>query len=119
MRKTNIIIKDIAASCILGVSEEERSQKQVVLVSVVLTIDGEKASLSDTVSDTVNYKDIYLKVIETVEASQFQLLEALCRHLCSVCLQYRGVLQVKISVTKPYRLLKAQGVTVEMEEGNE
>lgn len=115
MNKTTITIKDIAVTCILGVSEEERSHKQEILVSVLLRVDAKKDSQSDNVLDTVNYKDVYLNVIETVEKSQFHLLEALCGHLCLVCLQYPGVLNVTVSVTKPHRLPKAKGVTVEME----
>jgi dihydroneopterin aldolase len=116
MNKTTITLKDIAVSCILGVSEEERSQQQEVLITVRLTIDAAKASQSDSVEDTVNYKEVYLKIIEQVQQATYHLLEALCRHLCEVCLQYPQVQEVVISVTKPHRLPQARGVTVEMEQ---
>lgn len=109
-----ISIKDIAIDCIIGVTPYERSKKQAILVSLLLELDMDKASQTDALEDTQNYRNIYEDVIMLVEQSEFHLLEALAGNIITRCLEYHGVLSVTVQVTKPNIFEKAKGVTVEI-----
>lgn len=112
-----IIIKitDIAIDCIIGVTEEERSKKQTIFASVELVVDAKKTAETDSIEDTVNYKNIYTEIIKKVSESKFNLLERLAKEIVSVCFSFDRVLKVKATVTKPNRLPKAKGVSVTIE----
>lgn len=111
-----IEIKEIAIPCIIGVSEEERSQKQTLLVTVELVVDASKAVVSDTVADTVNYKSVYTKVIDFVSSSNGHLLETLIKQVLDLCMEDTSVLKAKVTIEKPARLPLAKGVRVSMKE---
>lgn len=117
--KTKILIKDLKVSCILGVGKQERSKPQEVTITVVLTVNANKASVSDDVSDIVNYRELYTALVDGIAKTSFHLLEALCNYVADICLQNPVVESVKVTITKPNRLEKAAGVVVEMEKDHE
>lgn len=110
--KTTIEITDIAVDCIIGVTEQERAQKQTVLVTVELVVDTPKAATFDNVADAVDYKSVYTKIVDFVTASQFYLLEALTKHVLDVCMGDPRVVKSRVTIEKPSRLPNAKGVSV-------
>lgn len=114
--KTTISINDISIDCSIGVSKQERANKQELLVSVELETDAQKASQTDKIKDVlVDYKKVYDKTIEIVTASQFYLLEKLAKMLLDTYISMPGVLRAKVTVKKPKRLPKAEGVAITAE----
>ena len=65
-----ILIKDLLARCIVGINDEERREKQDVVINITLTADLKKACLSDRFEDTVDYRAIKKKVLTIVESSR-------------------------------------------------
>ena len=110
-----ILIKDLSVRCVLGLSAEERREKQDVLISVVLFVDLDKAGRSDRAEDTVDYRAVKKEVLATAEASQYHLAEALAESVAGVCLSHRGVERVQITVEKPGALRFAHSVAVEID----
>lgn len=110
-----ILIEDLLVRCILGISEEERREKQDVLISVVLFTDLSKAARSDRAEDTVDYRAVKYGVLAAVEGSQFHLAEALAQAVAESCLSHRGVERVQVRVEKPGALRFARTVAVEIE----
>jgi dihydroneopterin aldolase len=119
MYNTTILIHEIAVNCFIGVSRTERLIKQTLLISVELTLNTKKASITDMISDTVDYKRVYDEIITHTEDTSVHLLETLARQICDICLQYKQVKKVKIQVTKKNRLPKAKHVTVMIEKSYE
>lgn len=114
--KTIISINEISIDCIIGVSEQERANKQELLVSVELEVDAQKASNTDNIQDAlVDYKKVYEKTIEIVSESNFYLLERLSKTLVDSYISMQGVLRAKVAVKKPNRLPKTKGVAVTMQ----
>jgi FolB domain-containing protein len=72
-----IAIRDLAARCVLGTTDEERRDAQDVVVNVVLHVDLRRAAESDALDQAVDYRAIKKRVLSLVEASSFHLLEAL------------------------------------------
>jgi len=110
-----IFIKDLLVRCVLGLSAEERREKQDVLIDVVLFVDLAKAGRSDHAEDTVDYRALKKDVLAAAEGSQFHLAEALAERLADVCLAHAGVERVQVTVEKPGALRFARSVAVEIE----
>ena len=58
-----IIIRDLLVRGPIGISDEERSQPQDILINVVLFTETSKAAETDSIYDCVNYSIIVKKII--------------------------------------------------------
>ncbi len=109
-----IVISDLTVRCILGVNEDERREKQDVLINISLYADLGRAGRSDRFEDAIDYRAVKKAIIGMVENSSYQLVEALAEAIADICLKYSGVLQVKVRVEKPTALRFARSVGVEI-----
>lgn len=109
-----IAIRELTARCIMGTEDEERRDKQDVIVNLVVHADLQRAATSDALDDAVDYRAIKKRVLRLVEASDFHLLEALAGAVARVCLEFRGVEQVDVCIDKPGALRFAKSVAVEL-----
>jgi dihydroneopterin aldolase/2-amino-4-hydroxy-6-hydroxymethyldihydropteridine diphosphokinase len=110
-----IQIKDLLLRTIIGINEEERRNRQDVLINVVLHTDTREAGVSDDIEDAVNYRTITKRIIELVEGSQFYLVEKLAAEIAAVCLDEPRVGRVQVRVEKPGALRFARSVGVEID----
>ncbi len=109
-----ILIRDLLARCIIGVRDEERRQKQDVLINLSLSVDLRLPGKTDRLEDSVDYSALKKRILAHVEASQYKLVEALAESVAQVCLQEPGVRRVKVRVEKPTALRFARSVGVEI-----
>lgn len=112
-----IFIRDLAVRCIIGVNEDERREKQDVLINVALEADLKQAGRSDRFSDTVDYRAIKKEIYTMAESSQYFLIEALAERVAEICLQNPGVLRARVTAEKPAALRFARTVAVEITRG--
>ena len=109
-----ILIKDLFTRCIIGLGDDERREKQDVLINIALTADLRPAGQSDRIEDAIDYSTIKKRIIAEVENSRFYLVEALAEHIAAICLEHSGVLTAQITVEKPTALRFARSVGVEI-----
>lgn len=109
-----ILVSDLRARCIIGVHDEERREKQDVVINLTLFADLRKAGESDRFEDAVDYRAIKKEIVTMVESSQYHLVEALAKAVAQVCLRHPGVLQAGVRVDKPSALRFARSVGVEI-----
>ncbi|MHB1457322.1 MAG: dihydroneopterin aldolase [Armatimonadota bacterium] len=109
-----ILIKDLFARCVIGIGNDERKDKQDVIINIILSGDYHKAGLSDNIEDAVDYSVIKKRVLSEVEASQFHLVEALAEKIASICLEHPGVISADVTVEKPSALRFARSVGVQI-----
>ncbi len=109
-----ILIRELRGRCILGLSPEERREKQEVSVSLALSADLRGAGRSDCFEDALDYRAIKKRVLALVEGSQFRLLEALAEAIAQACLENPKVVEVQVTVDKPGALRFARSVAVEL-----
>ncbi len=109
-----IFIKDLLVRCIIGINDEERHDRQDVLINIALTADLSKPCRSDKIEDAVDYRAIKKKVFEIAENSGFFLVEALAETIAAACLDFTGVKAVKVLVEKPSALRFARSVGIEI-----
>jgi len=109
-----IVIRDIALRCIIGVYPHERHEKQDVLITVALYADLSRAGATDDLRHAVDYKAVKKAIVDLVEGSDYQLVEALAQAVADVCLAFDRVEQVDVTVEKPGALRYARTVAVEI-----
>ncbi len=109
-----IFIRDLLVRCIIGVNDEERREKQDVIINITLYADLRKACQNDDIDDTVNYKTVKLNVLSMAEQSSFLLIEKLAGEIAVICLNDPRVMKVKVSVDKPGALRFSRSAAVEI-----
>ncbi len=109
-----ILIKDLAVRCIIGVNDEERREKQDVLINIVLEADLRTAGKSDKFEDTVDYREIKKEVYAMAESSEYFLVEALAERIAGICLGRPDVVRAHVTVEKPAALRFARTVAVQI-----
>jgi FolB domain-containing protein len=112
-----IVIDDLLIRCILGVNDDERREKQDVLINLAVYADLRKSGASDRIEDTVDYRALKKRVLAMAEPSSFHLEEALAHAVAALCLEYPQVQRVDVRVEKPNALRFARTVAVEISRG--
>ncbi len=112
-----ILINDLFLRTIIGVNDDERSNRQDVLINLMLDVDTRPAARTDNIDDAVNYRTIAKQVIDHVESSRYFLVERLAEEIARICLQDSRVSRVAVRVEKPAALRFAKSVGVSIERG--
>jgi FolB domain-containing protein len=109
-----ILIKDLALRCILGVTDQERREKQDVLLNLILWADLRPAAASDRLEDAVDYAALKKRIITLVEQSTCRLVETLAQQIADLCLADPAIERVRIGLEKPTALRFARSVGVQI-----
>ena len=109
-----IIIRDIIASCIIGILDEEKKTKQELKIGITLFANLTEACISDCLEKTINYEVLSLNIIDSVNKSSFNLIEASAQHIAQICLKNPQIHAVKVTVEKTRKFAFASGVFVEI-----
>lgn len=112
-----ILIKDLVARCIIGVGEEERREKQDVLINIALSADLRVPGKTDRLEDSIDYRALKKRVVQMAEGSSYHLVEALAERIAEICLEDPKVVEARITVEKPSALRFARSVGVEVVRG--
>lgn len=107
-----IYIRDLALRCVIGVSDDERREKQDVIINIALHTDVSKAAAADDFAEALDYRKVKLRIVSLVEGSRFYLIEALAQAIADACLEFNRVEQVDVLVEKPGALRFARTVGV-------
>ncbi len=110
-----IFLRGLTAECIIGFIDWERRVKQTVVVDLELPVDCRRASGSDDVADTVDYKRVAKRVLAYIEASEFKLVETLAHRLALLLIEEFGLDWVRICLNKPGAIRNSRDVGVLIE----
>jgi FolB domain-containing protein len=111
-----ILISDLLVRCIIGIGDDERKNKQDVLINLSLSVDLHKAGKSDRIRAR-DYAALQKQIVAMAEGSQFLLVEALAEKIAELCLEHTAVYQARVRVEKPTALRFARSVGVEITRG--
>ena len=104
-----IEIKGLKSFGYHGVFESENIAGQDFFVDVLLELDLTRASVTDDVSDTVNYAEITDLVVEEVTGDRVALIEKLAGRIAErIRKTYPKITAVSITVHKPQAPVNAQ-----------
>ena len=113
-----IRIKNLRLRTIIGIYDWERTELQDVIINAEIEFDGAKATSSDNIQDTIDYKTINKKIIEMVESSKFFLLEKLADTILKIIMEDKKVIKAKVEVDKPGALRFTDSVSIECSTKN-
>ena len=109
-----IFITDLLIRGVIGITEKEREQPQDILVNIEIQTDVSKASETDNVEDSVNYRTVAKKILAHVEKIKRYTVEALAVDIARLCLEEPHALSVKVKVEKPGAVRFSKSVGVEI-----
>lgn len=101
-----ILIAKLPLSCRLGVTAEERSIPQTVIVDLELSFDVAPAALSDAIEHTVNYSAVCDCAEATALARPYALVESLAQAMANGLLAQFPVDRVRVLARKPSALAR-------------
>ena len=104
-----IEIKGIKSFGFHGVFESEKVTGQDFYVDVVLEVDLTRASVSDDVSDTINYAEVTDLVVAEITGDPVSLIEKLAGNIADqIKATYPQASSVSVTVHKPQAPVNAQ-----------
>ncbi len=108
-----IRIKNLKANTILGVYDWEQQKKRLVILNLSISLAPMPAPETDRLQDTVDYARIEQEIVALLEASRFQLIEAMVARLGRLVLSLDArIIAVEIEADKPGALAHAESVSV-------
>ena len=110
-----VIIKDLLARGVIGISESERKSAQDILINITMTTDTRKAGSSDDINDCINYRTVAKKAQALAETAERLTVEALAEDIAGMVLEFEGVQMVIVRVEKPGAVRFSRSVGVEIE----
>ena len=112
-----VFIHDLQIETVIGIYDWERKIKQTISLDIEMATDISKAAKSDDIEDTLSYKTVAKRLIEFIEQSEFELVEALAERICSIVMEEFAVPWVKLTLHKPGAVRGSKSVGVIIERG--
>lgn len=112
-----VFIEALTIETVIGIYDWERKIRQPVVLDVEMAFDNTRPAASDAIADTLNYKSVAKRLIAFVEASEFQLVEALAERCAAIIREEFDVAWVRLKVSKPGAVTGSKAVGVVIERG--
>jgi dihydroneopterin aldolase len=113
-----VFIHDLQIETVIGIYDWERKIRQIISLDIEMATDISKAAKSDDIDDTLSYKTVAKRLIDFVEQSEFELVEALAEKICTIILEEFPVPWVKLTLHKPGAVRGSKSVGVIIERGS-
>jgi dihydroneopterin aldolase len=112
-----VFIRELQVETVIGVYDWERKVRQMISLDIDMATDIHKAATTDNIDDTLSYKTVAKRLIEFVEQSDFELVEALAEKICAIIIEEFKVPWVKLTLSKPGAVQGSRAVGVIIERG--
>ena len=112
-----VFIEDLKVQTVIGIFDWEREIKQTISIDLEMEFDIRAAAASDSIEDTLDYKSVSKRLIQFVEKSEFQLVEALAERCASIVLDEFPVSWLRLKLGKPGAVRGSSAVGVKIERG--
>lgn len=110
-----IIIQGLKAHCIIGDYDWERQKPQELIFDLEMEADLTIAGRSDKLSPkTLDYAKVATAVLNFVEKSSFQLVEALAEGVAELCLSRFPIQKLHLRINKPAAIPQAEATIIEI-----
>lgn len=110
-----VFIKELCIETIIGIYDWERKIKQVVCVDLEIGTDISKASKTEDIGNTVDYKAVAKKVRAFIQEKEFLLIETLAEETIQYIFKEFGMNYVKGRFSKPGAVTGSKEVGVIIE----
>lgn len=96
-----VFIKDLTIEMSAGIYDDEKSNKQRVIINITLDVACNHAKKLLSINDVVSYEDITNEIRKIALEKHYDLLEELAELIASNCLAHKYVHQAHICIGKP------------------
>ena len=110
-----VFIENLMVETVIGIFDWEREIRQAVSLDLEMAYDIRRAAESDAIDDTLDYKAVSKRLIQFIEHSEYQLVEALAEKCATIVLDEFPVKWLRLKLSKPgaVRGSSAVGVIIE------
>ncbi|MCO5260790.1 MAG: dihydroneopterin aldolase [Crocinitomicaceae bacterium] len=116
---TTIKVENLRLRAYIGFVDWEKEKLQDLVVSYSFKYDTTNATKSDDVIDTIDYKKITKKIIESIDNQKFNLIEYVAELIYKMIQnEHIGIQNISVKVEKPHALRFADNVLVEINEND-
>ncbi len=113
-----VFIHDLQIETVIGIYDWERKIRQTISLDIEMAADISKAAGSDNIDDALSYKSVAKRLIEFVETSEYELVEALAEKICGIVREEFSVPWIKLTLHKPGAVRGSKSVGVIIERGD-
>ena len=101
IRNRKILINNLIMQASVGVYENEKQNKQRIIVNVELLLSNDTEPKQDNLEATQDYSQFRKCLIDIIQSQHFQLLEVLVEKIHSTLMINSYVLGAKVNISKP------------------
>ncbi|GAB4178753.1 MAG: dihydroneopterin aldolase [Wenzhouxiangellaceae bacterium] len=112
-----VFIEDLEVETVVGIYDWEREIRQKVVLNLEMAADVQRAALTDTIEDALNYKAVAKRLSAFVGQAEFQLVETLAERCAEIVLREFGVQWLRLRLDKPGAVTGSRSVGVVIERG--
>lgn len=112
-----IYLHGLKVDCVIGVWDWERKIKQTITIDLDMGFDIRKAAATDSLEDTLSYKDVSKRVEAFVKESGFQLVEKLAEEIAGILLNEFSIKWCRVKINKFGAVRGAGDVGILIERG--
>ena len=95
-----ICIRDLEVFYHVGVPDDERTQKQRLLLTLEIESDFTKASAKDDLTQTIDYFAVTQRLLKLGEGREWKLIETLAVEIAELTRNEFGALAVMVEIKK-------------------
>ena len=107
-------IKNLLLRSYVGFNPHELGKRQDLLINIAIEYASGNEELSDKPEDALDYRTITKEIIEKVEGSRFNLLEALVRMVLDTVMENKRVLAAEVEIDKQHALRFSESVSISL-----
>ncbi len=112
-----VYIRGLRIDTVIGIFDWEREHRQPVELDLDMATDIRPAAAADDIALTLSYKEVSERLIEFVEASQFQLVETLAEECAALLMSEFSLPWLRLRLGKPQAVNRARDVGIIIERG--
>jgi dihydroneopterin aldolase len=112
-----ILLEGLEVCAFIGVTEEERRERQTLVIDLEFETDAPRAAATDDIEDALNYRTVAKAVLAFAEESRCQLVETFAERVATLVRERFGVPWLRVEVRKPGAIRFARSVGIRIERG--
>ena len=113
-----IFLHGLKVECTVGIWDWERQISQTLIFDLDIGFDTKIAAKSDSIEDTLSYREIAKRISTFVTEARAQLVETLAEGVAQIVLQEFGASWIRVRVNKQNAVTDAADVGVVIERGD-
>lgn len=114
--KSKIIIKKAQFQCNVGITEQERSKKQEIIIDIDMFCNIKKSTQTDNIKDTIDYFKVHAGIKKIIENKQYNLLETIANKIADYILENYNIKKISILIQKPNAFKKVEYAGIRIEK---